>query len=436
MHRLRYVALLPVLMIGSGCAWWIGRAEVASSLDYVSAATDELHKGHFDSALDVLMRARGRFPRDEAVLRWNVEVHRMQRQYREALAFLLELSRAEHLHTVTRREVAGQIGDLLFESGDYGRSAHFLYSGVSGPAMVHRRAKADITLALPYIRPQIDYRPIDAKLVATIWPSVLCGFRGKDRLCILDTGSTMSTLSRSVAELVGVTDVRDFGMVRDSLGRKHGAHIGVLKSLSMGGVKLSVLPVLVVEDERLALRDPFGGPENPPMVVLGLDVLSRFRVVFDFSREVVRFDRPGGMVPGHAEDSLLVEGCLVFPMRVDAVDMWFILDTASSHSSLTEAGLAALPGGERRVVPDYRRPKSLAGRGFISRKVESMVLQSSGVRFAGVEMPVVERLTSGVFPVHGVLGVDLLRHCRLTIDSGRILLEQVGSLPSAKSDKR
>ena len=285
----------------------MGQPEIASPLDYVSAATDELHKGHFDSALDVLARARGRFPFDEAVLRWSVEMNRMQGHYREALASLLELSRTEHLQTVTRREVSGQIGDLLFESGDYGRSAHFLYSGVSGPAVVHRRAKADITLALPYIRPQVAYQTVDVKLFTTVWPSVVCGLKDKSRLCVLDTGSTMTTLSRSVAKDVGVTDVRDFGMVRDSLGRKHGAYIGVLKGLSVGTVGLSVLPVLVVEDERLALRDSFGGPENPPMVVIGLDVLSRFRVVFDYSGEVVRFDRPVGLTSPQAERCLLVE---------------------------------------------------------------------------------------------------------------------------------
>ena len=360
----------------------------------------------------------------------------MQGQHREALASLLELSRAQDLQTVTRREISGQIGDLLFENGDYGRSAHFLYSGVSGPAMTHRRAKGDITLALPYIRPPLAYHPVDIKLFTSVWPSVICDLQGKSRLCILDTGSTMTTLSRTVARDVGVTDVRDFGMVRDSLGRKHGAYIGVLMGLSVGEIGLSEMPVLVVEDERLALRDSFGGPENPPMVILGLDVLSRFRVVFDYGEEVVRLDRPMGLNAPQAERCLLVEGCLILPVRVDAVDMWFILDTAASHSSLTRQGLSMLPGGERRVVADYRRPKSLAGQSFISQKVESMVLQSSGVRFARVEMPVVERLTSGVFPVHGVLGVDLLRHCRLTIDSGHVLLEQIGALPNTKSDKR
>ncbi len=402
----------------------------------MSAATDELGKGRFSSAAGILRRAIRRFPRDELVLRWSVELHRMQWRYREALSLLLELSRVEGLQTITRQEVMGQIGDLLFENGEYGRSAHFLYSGVAGPGSVHRRSKADLTLALPYIRHQITYRSVEAEIIGSTWPSLLCDFGDKTRLCVIDTGSTMSILSRGVAKDAEVSGVREFGAVRDSLGREHGADIGVLANLSIGGIPLNALPILVVDDQQLALRDPFGGPEDSPMAILGIDILSRFRVVLDYSSELVRLDSPGKLAELDSERCLLHEGCLVFPVRVDAVDMWFILDTAASHSSLTRAGLALLPGGDRRVVPDHRYTKSLAGRGLISRQVGNMVLQSSGVRFSGVVMPVVERTTSAAFPVHGVFGVDLLRHCRLTMDSGRIRLDQVGSLRSPNLRKK
>ena len=115
------------------------------------------------------------------------------------------------------------------------------------------------------------------------------------------------------------------------------------------------------------------------------------------------------------------------PLQLDGVRMWFIVDTAASHSSLTQRGLEVLPGGDHRPTPDYRQPKSLGGRSFISRKVTGLVLQTSAVKFTGVELPIVERLSAGPFPVHGVLGADLLRHCRMTLDRGAILLEQVGS---------
>jgi hypothetical protein len=37
-------------------------------------------------------------------------------------------------------------------------------------------------------------------------------------------------------------------------------------------------------------------------------------------------------------------------------------------------------------------------------------------------LPVVARRTSGLFPVHGVLGVDLLGRCRVILDRGRTRL--------------
>jgi hypothetical protein len=45
------------------------------------------------------------------------------------------------------------------------------------------------------------------------------------------------------------------------------------------------------------------------------------------------------------------------------------------------------------------------------------------VRFRGADLQVVEREPPRVFPVHGVLGADLLMRCRTTLDSGRIRIE-------------
>ena len=115
--------------------------------------------------------------------------------------------------------------------------------------------------------------------------------------------------------------------------------------------------------------------------------------------------------------------------------MWFILDTAASHSSLTKRGLEDLPGGARRATPDYRSLNSLGGA-FLSKKVTGVVVQTSAVKFTGIEFPIVDRTNFGTFPVHGVLGVDLLRHCRLTLDGSRILLEQVASPPEKIREPR
>ena len=54
-----------------------------------------------------------------------------------------------------------------------------------------------------------------------------------------------------------------------------------------------------------------------------------------------------------------------------------------------------------------------------------VILQTSAVKFTDVVMPIVDRKNHGVFPIHGVFGIDLLRNCRMTLVRGQILLEQV-----------
>jgi len=56
------------------------------------------------------------------------------------------------------------------------------------------------------------------------------------------------------------------------------------------------------------------------------------------------------------------------------------------------------------------------------REVRDLGLRCSEARFLGVTLPVVPRGASTMFPVHGVLGVDLLSRCRLVLDRGRVSL--------------
>jgi len=116
------------------------------------------------------------------------------------------------------------------------------------------------------------------------------------------------------------------------------------------------------------------------------------------------------------------EGRCLAPVFVEGVRLWFVLDTGASHSSLTTAGVGALPGGDARTVPSFRRVRTVGGGLVAVREVRDLVLRCSEARFLGVTLPVVPRAASSLFPVHGVLGVDLLSRCRVTLDRGRARL--------------
>jgi hypothetical protein len=199
--------------------------------------------------------------------------------------------------------------------------------------------------------------------------------------------------------------------------------LGVLDSFAGGAIWLGAVPVLVVDDERLAMRDLYGGPARAPVGVLGLDVLSLFRMTLDPVRSVLVLEWPRGLAEADSVQCVRSDGRCLVPIAVEGRRLWFVLDTGASHSSLTALGLEALPGGASRASPGFRRIRTAGGGGLSVREVRNLVLRVSQTRFPGVDLPVVGREPSEVFPVHGVLGIDLLRQCRVTLDRGRARLE-------------
>ena len=180
----RLVWVLPILAASSCVDWWADEP-VSSAADYVAAGVEELRKGHFDQAEDLLARARGRAPLDELALRWQAELNLMRWRDDAALDLLVELTRVKPLRTVTESELRGQIGDLLFRLGRFGESATYLRSDQSSGVDSPRRSKAFVTLGLPYTRRDVEFKPTDIRLFEGLWPAMLCRFGQKERVLCL-----------------------------------------------------------------------------------------------------------------------------------------------------------------------------------------------------------------------------------------------------------
>ncbi len=316
------------------------------------------------------------------------------------------------------RALRGRLGDLLFQAGRFGESAEPLKVGAVGPDAERRAAFAAITGALPFTRQVAGPLLTEQPLLESPFPEFVCRAGNLQRPFAIDTGTSMTTLSRSFAKELGVRSLRSGGRAEDSAGRAIEIQVGVLPRFAVGDVQLGDVPVLVVDDAALMLRDLHGGPDRIPRGVLGLDQLGAFRLTVDPERDSVTLELPRGLPVLESVQCVRADGRCLLPVTIEGARLWFVFDTGASHSSLTEAGAAALPRG-RRATPSFRRVRTVGGSLVAVREVRGLVLRVSDARFRGVTLPIVPRGPEGSFPVHGVLGMDLVSRCRVTFDRGR-----------------
>ena len=395
---------------------------IAVQLDLAATALSE---GRFEEASELIARTRQRDGQHIDAAQWSAVLAELTWRDDDAVreqTIAIRNARARAPDPAADAERSGRLGDLLFQSGRWGESIGPLVAGAVGADAQRRGAFADIAAMLPFVRKPSGPLLTEQPLLPGDAPEFVCGTGERQRPFAIDTGTSLTTLSRSFAEEVEVLHRRAAGTALDGAGRSLPIEIGLMQQFSVGEIDIGAVPVLVIDDAALRLRDLHGGPERVPRGVLGLDLIGACRLTLDPERQSVVLELPRGLPVEQSVQCMRVEGRCLVPVFVEGVRLWFVLDTGASHSSLSEAGIARLPGGDARAVPSYRRVRTVGGGILSVREVRDLVLRCSEARFLGVTLPVVARGESHLFPVHGVLGIDLLSRCRVILDRGRARL--------------
>lgn len=390
----------------------------------LAAAATAVREGRIEDAAAQIEDARRRFPGSVEAARWSARLADLLWQDERAIAEQTAAVRLARRSGEKRLLAAmqGHLGDLLFQAGRWGESVVPLTAGALGRQRVRRLAYAAVAATLPFVR-----RFSGPILTEQPWrpgapPEFVCGTRALLRPFAIDTGTSLTTVAASFAEELDVRGRRPAGDAFDGTGRRLPIEVGMLSRFGIGGVDIGDIPVLVVSDRALRLRDFHGGPEREPRGVLGLDLLAACRLTIDPERGSVVLELPQGLPGSSSVQCVRADGRCLVPVVVEGVRLWFVFDTGASHSSLTELGLRSIQGGGRRAVPTFRRVRTVGGATVAVREVRNLVVRCSGARFVQVTLPVIDRGQSGTFPVHGVIGVDLLGRCRVTFDRGRVRL--------------
>lgn len=396
------------------------RAPLSQQIQGLQAA---LRNGEVRVAEDILDAARQRHPNDGVLLHWAALLADMRGEDQLCLSHYQAMALSGDYGGADAGEIQGRIGELMFRAGRWGESVQPLQRGQVGDAKALRRALLEMAVRLPWQRPLPRRTAAELPLVESSLPELVCEIGGRQRAFVLDTGANWTTLAASMARELGVEALTPAGLATDGTGNSFDTQIGLLHDFTFGDIELGSVPVMVIDDERLALRDRFGGAPRRFTGLVGLDLLRWFRVTFDPTRRSVLLQSRQEQPLADAVPCLQVDGALLSPVRIEGRTQWFAIDTGASHSSFTGVGLLALAGGAQRAVETFRPVRSPGGRRVAVRQVQNLTLRVSGAQFAGVDLPVVERAGSSLFPVHGVLGADLLLRCRVTVDRGHLRLE-------------
>lgn len=421
--RRRLGAMLAFGAVSFGCFGRPPLASIDEQLDLVAVA---LHEGRFEDAEEVVASARERDRRHVDAARWSSVLADMawddEKAIREQMVAIHSARRLELQDELP--ELRGRLGDLLFQAGRWGESTMPLLAGATGDgaATTRRRAFAILSGALPFSRRFSGPLLTEQPLLVGLTPEFVCGTHGRLRPFAIDTGTSMTTVAADFAAELGVRSLQPAGMIHDAAGRELPVRVGLMPRFRIGDVEIGTVPVLVISDRALELRDLHGGPERTPRGVLGLDLLSACRLIVDPERGSVVIELSQGLQEAGAVRCLRYEGRCLVPVVIEGRRYWFVLDTGASHSSLSRRGLRDLPGGSGRAMPTFRRVRTVGGSVVAVQEVRDLVLRCSDARFLQVTLPVVDRGSDGAFPVHGVLGIDLLQRCRLTLDQGRFRL--------------
>jgi hypothetical protein len=414
-------ALALALSVAAGC-YSVPEPLPVTGHDVVLAQA--LADGDFERAEEFMRRALAREPDSASVRLWAAALAEMAGRDQEAVLHLREVLRSTDRGGLDEAEVHGRLGDVLFRLGRYGEAAPHLFAATRGADAARWRAFAELATLLPPVAEVPRDVAAELALRPGPMPELFCRFDQAERPFVLDTGATFTTLSQTLATELGVRPLLPAGVGRDGSGREIPLQAGLVRAFGLGAIRLGMRPVLVVDDQRLAMQDARGGPERAPLGVVGIDVLGQFQVTFRPSRGSIGITPGGTLKPAESVPCLRVEGRLLAPVWIEGKQLWFVVDTGATESSLTGPGLRVLPGGESRATPAFRQVRTPGGSGYAVREVRDLILTVSEVRFTGVALLVVERVPLASFPVHGVLGADLLLRCRTVLDGGRLRMEQ------------
>jgi predicted aspartyl protease len=246
---------------------------------------------------------------------------------------------------------------------------------------------------------------------------------GAPRLFLVDTGAGMTALSQDFARELGMAGGEPVEI--SELGGATAAEAVPLPPLTVGTFTLTHARGLVLDLEplRSALGEDVAG-------ILGFSSLARYAVTFDFANGTIELaENAQARTPGAGGARVpfdMVAGQVIVPVSVDGgSETGFLLDSGAWRTFLPPEV------ADRLAVPADLRLPGIPSSGAAGSTLEADALRVRSLTIGQLEVsrPIVlvpsaadsvgRRAFQAVTRARGVLGADILRRFRLTVDFPR-----------------
>jgi len=191
--------------------------------------------------------------------------------------------------------------------------------------------------------------PATLRMLPGELPAVSGLVNGRPLPLLLDTGATLVTLSAHGAQEVGLYLPPGAAARVAAPGNRTRHRIGAFETLELGGLRFGPGAATIPESAAYRFRPAGGG--SRAYGIVGLTVLGRFRLRFDFARREVRLDPSPGV--GAA-------GSLWVPVEVSGRRYWLLVDSGAERVVLEPWVALELGLIEAREAKELSQP----GEGF------------------------------------------------------------------------
>jgi predicted aspartyl protease len=242
---------------------------------------------------------------------------------------------------------------------------------------------------------------------------VAAGVGGTMVHALIDSGAQYTSIDRRLVERFGLASGPALPMVALGVGGAAQVAKGVSLDLELGRLRFPRLRAAALD---LGVVSQALGLEVP--LIIGFDVLSAVAAEIDFPRRRMRFADPkGGNLPagGVAAPVRRAGRALLAKVSIEGRPLEVLVDTGAtglvglSADAAQQVGLVAQGARQGRSV--------VLGGVAVSQVVTAERFDFAGEAFRDVDIHIIQLPRVPGFP-KGLLGVEALRHRRVSIDAG------------------